>query len=70
MLENINENKLLFLDIETVGAYKDSFELREQNSVFVDTTLKIQKKIVIFFIRSIRRYYLNLVKLYVLVLVL
>jgi|TARA_R110002020_G_scaffold120758_2_gene275084 uncharacterized protein YprB with RNaseH-like and TPR domain len=33
MLENINENKLLFLDIETAGAYKDSFDLKEQNPV-------------------------------------
>jgi len=33
MLENINKNKLLFVDIETAGGYKDSKELKEKDSV-------------------------------------
>ena len=32
MLENINQNKLLFIDIETVGAYKNANELKKHDS--------------------------------------
>tara|TARA_R110000744_G_scaffold12673_1_gene37533 strand:+ start:374 stop:496 length:123 start_codon:yes stop_codon:yes gene_type:complete len=34
MLENINENKLLFIDIETAGSYKDSHELKKWMNLF------------------------------------
>jgi len=36
MLENINKNKLLFIDIETVGSYKDSYELKKMNPTLWD----------------------------------
>tara|TARA_B100000579_G_C22602777_1_gene743477 strand:+ start:65 stop:763 length:699 start_codon:yes stop_codon:yes gene_type:complete len=32
MLENINQNKLLFIDIETVGAYENANELKKYDS--------------------------------------
>ena len=36
MLENINENKLLFIDIETAGSYKDSHELKKMDESLWD----------------------------------
>ena len=36
MLESINENKLLFLDIETAGSHKNSNQLKEMDETLWD----------------------------------
>ena len=72
MLDNINENKLLFLDIETTGTYATLEEMEQNNKtlfqLWYNTTLRTLDYPVQNYSRNTQHYYQNLVGLFVLVL--